>query len=120
MHRILATMGERGYIEKQPELEAIVSKCSFKRFTDRTITNKEELIRQVRSVRSKGWSVDDEEHDEGIRCLASPVFDYRGKVIAAVSVSGSNTILSAEDDESNGSIVRETVLNISKRLGYRL
>jgi IclR family KDG regulon transcriptional repressor len=101
------------------ELENIVSKCSFKRFTGRTITNKEELIKQVRAVRSKGWSVDDEEHDEGIRCLASPVYDYRGKVIAAVSVSGPNAILSAENDEANGSIVCETALNISKRLGYR-
>ena len=100
------------------ELVEVTSKCSFARITEKTIHNKQELIDQVVNVRLKGWSVDDEEHDPGIRCIAAPVLDYRGKVIAAVSVAGSSEIISKDRDEDIGKLVMETAACISKRLGH--
>lgn len=101
------------------ELENVVSKCNFIKLTPNTIIDGSELIRQIKQVRVTGWSVDDEEHDEEIRCIAAPVFDYRGKVIAAVSISGPISTVSKEKDESNGELVAGVALKISKRLGYK-
>lgn len=101
------------------ELAALLDKCSFKKHTGNTITTKSELIGQVKKVKLKGWSVDDEEYDQGIRCIAAPVLDYRGKVIAAISISGSSSALPHERDSETGGIVAETALKISNRLGYK-
>lgn len=101
------------------ELEEKVNGISFTQYTQSTVDNKEELIKQVKQVRQRGWALDDEEHEAGVRCIASPVFDYRGKVIAAVSVSGPAAVISPDRDDEVASRVRETALKISKRLGYK-
>lgn len=101
------------------ELEEKVNRINFTQYTQSTVNNKEELIKQVKQVRQRGWALDDEEHEAGVRCIASPVFDYRGKVIAAVSVSGPAAVISPDRDEEVASRVRETALKISKRLGYK-
>lgn len=101
------------------EIQELLSNYKFARFTSNTITTKEELLRQVGKVRKTGWAIDDEEHDEGIRCIAASVFDYRDKIIAAISVSGSSSSISRERDEEVGSLVLETALKISERMGYK-
>lgn len=100
------------------ELEQTISKCNFEKITDKTITTREELLNQIKKTRLVGWSVDDEEHDEGIRCIASPIYDYRGKVMAAVSIAGPSRIISRENDEQTGKLVSEAAMKISRRLGY--
>jgi DNA-binding IclR family transcriptional regulator len=37
-------------------------------------------------VRTLGWALDDEEHESGIRCIAAPIYDFTGKIIAALSI----------------------------------
>lgn len=103
----------------EPELDKIVKGCSFKKLTDNTIDNKNQLLSQVEEVRKNGWALDNEEHEEGVRCIASPIFDYRGKVIAAVSISGPSAAISPERDRETGKMLADTALNISKRLGYK-
>jgi IclR family transcriptional regulator, KDG regulon repressor len=100
------------------EIDERLMKCSFEKYTDNTIYNKEELLRQVREVRSTGWALDNGEHEAGIRCIASPIHDYRGKVIAAVSVAGPGEVISKERDEEIAKLVIDTALKISRRLGY--
>lgn len=100
------------------ECDELLSKCSFEKFTTNTIQTKQKILEQIQKDKSKGWFVDDEEHDEGIRCLASPVYDYMGKVIAAISVSGANTLISHENENEIGAMMVEMARKISKRLGY--
>ncbi|MCX7708437.1 MAG: IclR family transcriptional regulator [Clostridia bacterium] len=101
------------------ELDRIVSNCSLTRLTDNTLTDRSELIRQIKKVRITGWSIDDEEHDEGIRCIAAPVLDYRGKVIAALSISGPASVVTKEKDQEFGELVSNIAFKISNRLGYK-
>ncbi len=101
------------------ELGDTVARCNFVKFTEKTLTDKNELISQVRKVRLKGWSMDDEEHDEGIRCIAAPVFDYRGKVIAALSISGPAAVVAADKDGETAEFVKDAALKISGRMGYK-
>jgi DNA-binding IclR family transcriptional regulator len=103
----------------ESELNRIVKSCSFKKYTNNTIVDKDLLLSQIAEVRKNGWALDNEEHEEGVRCIASPIFDYRGKVIAAVSIAGPASAISAEHDRETGKILIDTALNISKRLGYK-
>lgn len=101
------------------ELERTISRCQFKSNTPNTILDRKELIHQVKKVKTTGWSVDDEEHDEGIRCIAAPVKDYRGKVIAALSVSGPTSVVTRDRDTEIGELVSSIALKISNRIGYK-
>lgn len=57
-------------------------------YTPRTVTDPEALRAHLEDVRDQGYALDDEEHQEGVRCLAAPVYDYMGSVIATIGISG--------------------------------
>lgn len=103
---------------KDDELKKLLCEIEFKPFTPKTHSTIDQLIADVDSVRQKGWSLDDEEHEPGIRCIASPVRDYTGKIIAAVSVSGDCRIIAPERDSEIAVSVMNTANIISKRMGF--
>ena len=86
--------------------------------TDKTITDKEEFMKELGQVRQKGFALDLEENEYGITCVAVPIFDHLGKVIAAVSISGPTMRMT--DDRLNAlkSIMVKTGQGISARLGH--
>lgn len=100
------------------EIEEIVSRCSFKKFTDKTL-DREELMHQIRAVQANGYAVDDEEHEEGIRCIAAPIMDYREKIVAAVSIAGPAAAIAPQNDRETARILMETARDISKRMGLK-
>lgn len=100
------------------EIEKRLKDYRFHKHTDNTIINKEALMKQIAEVRRKGWSIDDEEHEKGVRCIAAPIRDYRGNVIAALSITGSAAIVNEARDEEIARLVVETAENISRRLGF--
>lgn len=57
-------------------------------FTPRTLTTKRALVEEVERTRERGYSIDDEEFASGIRCVARPIYDEAGAMIAAIGVSG--------------------------------
>ncbi|GKY89215.1 HTH-type transcriptional regulator BhcR [Sinisalibacter aestuarii] len=57
-------------------------------FTDRTITNPADLRADLEAVRRRGYAIDNEEKNPGMRCIAAPVFDVGGEAVAGISVSG--------------------------------
>jgi IclR family acetate operon transcriptional repressor len=74
----------------QPEevLHSIIGNTGLPRLTPNTITDVEELERQLEKVRRQGYAVDIGELEEAVHCLAVPVFGPDGKILAAMSVSG--------------------------------
>jgi DNA-binding IclR family transcriptional regulator len=60
---------------------------SFEAFVDRTIVDRDVLRRELRRTAERGYAFDDNEHSDGLRCLAVPVTAI-GAVLAAVSISG--------------------------------
>lgn len=56
--------------------------------TEHTIGTLAPLLRELELVKERGWALDDEESEIGVRCIAVPVTDARGHTIAAVSLSG--------------------------------
>jgi len=57
-------------------------------YTPNTITNRDLLEMELERIRERGWAIDDEETQLGVRCYAAPVKNYEGRVIAAISASG--------------------------------
>lgn len=82
-------MGKAMLAFQPPEvIEQIVSKIRFVRFTHKTITSKETLLKALERVRRRGYAIDDQEIEVGVRCIDAPIFNERHHAIAAVSVSG--------------------------------
>lgn len=65
----------------------LIDQITFVRFTEKTICSREELLEALGRVRQRGYSIDDEEIETGVRCIGAPVFDDRGAPVAALSVS---------------------------------
>jgi len=69
------------------ELAAYAEAEGLKRYTPKTICTLEDLKKEVRQVRENGYAFDDEEHEEGIFCVAAPIKDTYGDTVAAMSLS---------------------------------
>ncbi|WP_033542548.1 IclR family transcriptional regulator [Planococcus sp. CAU13] len=105
---------------KKPEdYQRIAESIEFVRKTPNTILNKEQLEQVVGAIREKGYGLDDIENEEGIRCIAAPIFDSQGKVIASFSISGPTTRMTMERVNNElVSKVKDTSMKISRQLGY--
>jgi len=70
------------------KVDAIIAERGLPGFTKNTITSRERLIEELSRIRMLGYSIDNEEFEFGIRCIAAPVFDGNNQVVAAISISG--------------------------------
>lgn len=102
-----------------PELEALASSLEYRSITPRTRLGPEAFLEEMRAAKERGWGLDDEENEAGVRCIGAPVRDYTGRIIAAISVSGDSRVISPERDGENAALVLETARDISARMGYR-
>lgn len=78
------------------EVEVVLEKNPMVKMTSKTITQRKHLIEHLASVREHGVAFDLEENVEGVTCVASPIFDQRGRVVAAISVSGPSSRMEAK------------------------
>ena len=86
--------------------------------TANTITDPERLRRELAAARLHGYAMDDGEIEEGLICMAAPICDMNGRAVGAVSVSGPDYRMQA-DQEVMIREVRRTAQSISRLLGYR-
>ncbi len=89
------------------------------RMTSKTTTDPEVLLKEIRRVRAVKYAVDDEEVEVGGRCVAAPVWDKDGNIIAAISVMGPTTRIRQKDFPEIGAILKDVSLRASIALGYR-
>ena len=83
------------------------------------MTKPEELKAEIENTRRRGFAVDNEEREYGVRCAGAPVFNYVGRCVAAISVSGpSSRIDYGRAVEKLGPSVRRWANHCSARLGY--
>jgi DNA-binding IclR family transcriptional regulator len=72
----------------QERVEEIIDQNGFPESTSQTITNRQDFLDELESVRERGYAIDNEEKIEGLKCIAAPVTNSDGEVLGAVSVSG--------------------------------
>jgi len=90
----------------------------LKRYTDQTITDLDELRAELGRVRSRGYAIDLEEHEVGVKCVAVPTFDHK-ELAAAVSVSG--PVDRMDDHIANDDLINtlmEVAAQISEQMGW--
>jgi DNA-binding IclR family transcriptional regulator len=101
------------------ERERYVYSRPLDQLTPHTITDRETLERNLEHVRAQGFAYDDEERALGIRCVATPIRDHNGDVVAAMSVSGAAfRMVGGHLDEARAAVI-ECTSRISEELGWR-
>jgi len=65
-----------------------LSAQTLKTMTPQTITSARRLLKDLRAIRERGYGIDEQEHEVGVHCMAAPVSNHAGEVVAAVSVAG--------------------------------
>jgi DNA-binding IclR family transcriptional regulator len=103
-----------------PEMvDGVLRRYGLAARTPHTIVDMEAFRSELDRIRAQGYSIDDEEHEEGVRCVAAPVRDESGQVVASLSVSGPVTRLS---DRQVQEIIPEVVdcgTKLSTKLGFK-
>jgi DNA-binding IclR family transcriptional regulator len=97
------------------ELEILFADQTMERFTERTITNLDSLSRELGDVKTKGYGLDNEEFEPNVVCLACPIINYQGKIVAAIGISGTKDS-GLHDLERNIGILQEAAAAINKLL----
>lgn len=98
-------------------LDTWLAKADLPGFTPATITDADALRAELTITKARGWALDDEEANPGMRCIAAPVFNVYGEATAGISLSGPSTRLTPQRLPGLGLKVRETADRISRLTG---
>lgn len=128
---VMSKIGQRGSLHSTalgkvllaflPEAESskIMKQIKLTPFTANTISSRAKLMDELKKVRRQGWAFDFRESEEGVECIAAPIRDHLGNVIAALSISGPQKKIGVPDEKQFVSQVVEGASLISSRMGYR-
>lgn len=100
----------------ESEVDRLVHRHGMLRHNDNTIATLRRLHLDLEQTRRRGYAVDDEEEEIGMRCLGAPVFGPDGRVEAAISVVGTTAQIDSEDAPALAALIKETAKAIAARL----
>ncbi len=103
---------------EKDERKAVISRIKLVPFTPHTLKTPAALEKELAEIRENGWSMDREEHEEGVSCICAPVRDYTGKAVAALSVSWPMFRFEAAEADSYVATIRKAAAEISGLLGF--
>lgn len=101
------------------EVTSVLQKHGLTRVTDKTIATPRRLREDLGAIRARGYSIDDEEHAIGLRCVAAPIFDHDRQPIAAISVSAPLARVSDARVAELGALVSNIAADLTRALGGR-
>ena len=101
------------------KLEETLPRLDLVKYTNETISDLNDLRKELKRVREDGYAVDWGEREEHVRCVAAPIFNYENRVVASVSISGPSTRITTYYMKNElVHLIRETAKRISKKMGY--
>jgi IclR family transcriptional regulator, KDG regulon repressor len=109
---ILAHLSEK-------EADRLLSTASLDAFTGYTMTDINEIKKQFVSIRETGYAVDDEEIELGLKCIAAPIFNHQGNVIASISCAAPKVRLNEEKLPKVIAGIKSAATEVSRSLGYK-
>lgn len=101
----------------ESRVKQILYSKGLMRFTDKTLVDPAALFAELVESRKRGWAVDDEERTLGMRCVAAPIYNEMGEVIAAVSMSGPAVRITSQRLGEFGPIVMRAAGQITASIG---
>lgn len=104
---------------EQQKVNELLEAQEMRAFTPNTITTLDKLRQELEQVRRQDYAYDHEEVALGLCCVAAPIYDLEGKVIAAISISVPAYRFYSQQ-ENYTAIILKTSRRISENLGYRM
>lgn len=104
--------------QRRETLRRTLAAYDYRRFTPNTLVDLAALEREIDRVEAQGYAVDREEHEQGVTCIAAPVRNHQGEVVAALSISAPLFRVNASRIEVLVSLVVAVADEISQNLGY--
>lgn len=102
----------------EAQIDSIILSKGLQRFTQYTITTKEALLNELAEVKNNGYALDREECELGACCIAFPIYDYTGKIIAGISVTGPSIRITPEFTAKWIPYLRNITSTISRQFGW--
>jgi IclR family transcriptional regulator, KDG regulon repressor len=127
---VMSKIGQRGSVystalgkvllahQSQGELSRILPEVKMRSFTPSTITSKRKLLEEIRTIQKNGYALDRMESESGVECIAAPIRNHLGDVIAALSISGPQRKINTPQEKQYISQVTEAAAQISLKMGY--
>lgn len=103
----------------EEERRKILEQKGLSRITEKTITDKEELEKELNRIKKQGFALDRGENEKDVYCIAAPIKNYQGEVIAAISISSPVYRIDINKQNHLKEALIEIIKKISKRLGYK-
>ena len=129
--KMLAQVGNRGPVHctssgkalvaflPEEKREETIARLDLAKYTNETITDLENLRKELKRVREDGYAVDWGEREEHVRCIAAPIFNHEGRAIASLSISGPSTRITTYYMKNElVDLIRETAERLSHKMGY--
>lgn len=129
--KMLAQVGNRGPVHctssgkalvaflPDDRMEETITKLDLTKYTNETITDLDNLRKELKRVREDGYAVDWGEREEHVRCIAAPIFNYEDRAVASVSISGPSTRITTYYMKNElVDLIKETAEKISNKMGY--
>jgi DNA-binding IclR family transcriptional regulator len=101
-----------------PELAGLLARMRFPRHTPKTIVTRAAFEAELRRIRAAGYAIDDEEHIEGIRCIAMPVFGHTGEVLGSICTLGPKSRMTYQRLRELRAPLGDAARQLSERLGF--
>ncbi|MBR9765416.1 MAG: IclR family transcriptional regulator [Rhodobacteraceae bacterium] len=99
------------------EITALAERTGLRPMTPRSLTTLQAVLTDIAQIRRRGYAVDDEEHIQGLRCVAAVVWSPTGEPACAISISGLAARLTPERLEAAGAQVRDAARSLTEHLG---
>lgn len=100
------------------QLKTLEETYGFRKYTDHTITGMEALKKEIEKIRNQGYAIDDEECEDGVRCVAVPVRDFSGSVVAGISLTAPVTRLDIRRMDEVIQYLKDISRRASLELGF--
>ena len=95
----------------------VLAASKLEQFTPYTLTDPEAMIADLHAAKARGYAIDGEERNIGMRCIAAPVFNVFGEVVAGISVSGPTTRISEDRIAALAGHVVDAAARLTRAIG---
>ena len=100
----------------EEERKKILEQKELLRFTEKTIIDEKKLKKELDKIKKQGFALDLEEHEKDVCCIAAPIRNYQGEIIAAISIS--SPVYRIDIKKEN--YLKEALIRITKKISERL
>lgn len=102
----------------EQRLDELLRQHSLARHNENTLASLKRVREDLAQVVKRGYAIDDEEDEIGLRCIGAPVFDRTGAVIAAISIAGTTTQINGDNVSDLAKCVKRSAIGISRTVGH--